>query len=110
MKLAILFIVAALVSPSTVFGQSEPEEPERKLDLTKATCSLYNEVVAAEDGRSDVLNVWAHGYWTGQQGVTEKNAKEPLSWSNLEIFVQKLNTACTKKPQKLWAETIRDVK
>jgi len=109
MRLAILLVVMILFCVSTVLGQSETEESEQKLDLTKATCSIYNEVVEAEDGRSEVLYVWAHGYWTGQRGVTEENAKEPLSWSNLEVFVQKLNSACAKTPDKLWAAAIRDV-
>jgi hypothetical protein len=110
MRLVILLIVMIPFCVSAALGQSETEEPERELDLKEATCIVYNEVVEAEDGRSDVLYVWAHGYWTGQQGVTEENVKEPLSWSRLEVFVQKLNSACAKTPGKLWVAAIREVK
>jgi hypothetical protein len=109
MKMTVVIVAGVLLCFSTTMGQSEAEEPERKIDLTEATCSLYNEVVAAEDGRSDVLYVWAHGYWTGHRGVTEKNAKEPLSWSNLEVFAEKLNAVCSAMPDKLWASAIREV-
>ncbi len=110
MRLTVLLVVMILVGQITARGQSDIEEPERQHDLTKVTCSVYNEVVEAEDGRSEVLFVWAHGYWTGQKGVTEKNAKEPLSWSNLEVFVEKLNSVCTASPEKLWVAAIREVR
>ncbi len=109
MRTTVLIVASVLVCFSAALGQTEAEEPERKLDLSEATCSLYNEVVAAEDGRSDVLYVWAHGYWTGQRGVTEQNAKEPLSWSNLEVFVEKLNAVCAATPDKRWLAAIRAV-
>lgn len=103
----IVLLFALLQVPARPQVELQPEE-EAKLDLTEFRCSQYIELIDAEDGRLDVVLVWAHGYYTATRGVDEKNA-DPITWNTVGEFGAQLEQACRGNPDRLWVVTLKQL-
>ncbi len=105
--LAIVLLLALFQAPARPQEEVQPEG-EGKLDLTEFRCSQYIDLIDAEDGRLDVVLVWAHGYSTASRGVDEKNA-DPITWNTVGEFGAQLEQACRSKPDRLWVVTLKQL-
>ncbi len=103
----IVLLFALLQVPAQPQEEVKPKG-EGKLDLTEFRCSQYIELIDAEDGRLDVVLVWAHGYYTASRGVDEKNA-DPITWKTVGEFGAQLEQACRSNPDRLWVITLKQM-
>lgn len=106
---AALMLALLLQTPGNAQVQKPGVDPDTVIDLKSATCWSFIEVVDAQDGRADVLLVWAHGYHAATVGVDDTNAP-PMTWRTVEEFGERLQKACRHDPKALWLKVIRDLK
>jgi hypothetical protein len=87
---------------------SDPSTADHEpLDLKSYGCSQHLELLETEDGRSDIVTVWAHGYYNGMRGVDE--ASETSGWVSVERFSEDLVRVCEVSPEKLFIRALREL-
>jgi len=106
MKTAALLLLSAWLLSVSLAAQSPPQADNEPLDLKSYHCELHLELVDLEDGRSDIVTVWAHGYYNGMRGVDENT--EPAGWISVEAFSEQLLKACQRDPEKLFIGAVKE--
>lgn len=101
---ACLFVAALMLSGSLA-AQSQPQDDGDPLDLKSYDCATHLDLVDLEDGRSDIVTVWAHGYYNGMRGVDEKT--EPAGWVSVEAFSEQLLKVCDGDPERLFISAVK---
>lgn len=96
-------VVALSVSPAAQPQQESGNEPP---DLRSYNCAEHLRLAALEDGRSAIISVWAHGYYSGMRGVDEKS--EPINWIRVEEFSRHIVTICRADPGKLFIRAVKE--
>jgi HdeA/HdeB family len=104
MKTAAFLLLSACLVSIPVAAQS-PQGDNDPLDLKSYRCAEHLDLVDLEDGRSDIVTVWAHGYYNGMRGVDEKSAAD--SWISVEAFSEQLLKICQQDPEKLFITAVR---
>jgi hypothetical protein len=99
----LLLTACALIVPLT--AQSQPESENELLDLKSYTCAVHLDLVELEEGRSDKVTVWAHGYHAGMRGIDEKAG--PGSWIGVEEFSGQLLKICRSAPEELFINAVK---
>ena len=105
MKRAAFLLLTALAAGFFLAAQSRPESDNEPLDMKSYTCAVHLDLIELEDGRSDIVTVWAHGYYNGMRGVDEKAA--PESWISVEVFSEQLLEICRSDPKILFIHAIK---
>ena len=90
-------------------AQETDRDPDAKLEPNATDCRRYIEIVDAEDGRSEVVIVWAHGYYSAARGVDEQTIT-PITWKTVGEFAERLAQVCRKDPQKLFISAVKEMK
>lgn len=103
-RAAWLLLIACLVSV-LLAAQAEPESDNEPLDLKSYTCAAHLDLVDLEDGRSEIVTVWAHGYRAGLRGLDDNSA--PESWVGVEEFSAGLLKACESNPEQLFINAVK---
>ena len=103
----LIFALAAMLG-LPMQDQSPVPEPSGQIDLSAYECRTYLALVEAEDGRSDVHTVWAHGYYSALQGVDETST-EPLTFETIIQFARRLQQTCRDEPAKLFVVAVKEV-
>ncbi len=107
--MATLIVALAAFIASSVPGHGQvPDDPSGQLDLGTYACRTYLALVEAEDGRSDVHTVWAHGYHSALRGVDE-TYREPMTFETLLEFAERLQQTCRNDPAQLFLTAVREV-
>ena len=109
MKFLLISAVAIMTFSTVAEGPQELPTGEGRLEPTKTSCAEYIEVIEAEDGRGDVVNLWAHGYHSALSGV-DQTTETAITWRRLNEFVARLDRVCREKPETLFLAAIRDIK
>ena len=99
----LLLTAFALIVPLT--AQSQPESENELLDLKSYTCAAHLDLVELEDGRSDMVTVWAHGYHAGMRGIDQKAGSG--SWIGVEEFSGRLLKICRAAPEELFINAVK---
>jgi hypothetical protein len=102
---SLLFSIAFLLSVA-LLAQSQPQTDNEPLDLKSYGCAQHLELVDLEDGRSDIVTVWGHGYYNGMRGVDENSG--PDGWISVEAFSEQLLKACQRDPEKLFISAVKE--
>jgi hypothetical protein len=102
---SLLFSIAVLLSVA-LLAQSQPHSENEPLDLKSYGCAQHLELVDLEDGRSDIVTVWGHGYYNGMRGMDENSA--PEGWISVETFSEQLLKVCERDPQKLFIFAVKE--
>lgn len=105
MKRVACLLVSAWLLSVPLAGQTQPESENELLDLKSYTCELHLDLVELEDGRSDIVTVWAHGYHAGMLGVDDKAG--PDRWISVEEFSGQLLKACQSDPEELFINAVK---
>jgi len=105
MKTAAFLLLSACLLSIPVAAQSQPQADDEPLDLKTYGCAQHLDLVDLEDGRSDIVTVWAHGYYSGKRGVDE--ASEPGSWMSVEAFSEQLLKVCHGEPGRLFISAVK---
>jgi HdeA/HdeB family len=100
-------IALVLASTGSIRAQDDDTEAVGKLDLKTLSCAQFLEAVEADDGRSEVVTVWAHGFYTARHALEDQN--EPITWRTVAAFASRLSKACEASPNKLWIEAVKQV-
>jgi hypothetical protein len=95
--------ILALAIPLAMRSQSQDDD---LLDIKSYGCSQHLDLVDLEDGRSDIVTVWAHGYYNGMRGVDEKS--EAGIWINVEDFSAQLLKICQQDSGMLFISAVRE--
>ena len=104
-----LVVLACAIWIVIPLGAQEGErDPDAKLELNAFNCGRYIEIVEAEDGRSEVVIVWAHGYYSAARGLDERTST-PITWKTVGEFAERLVQVCRKDPQKLFISAVKEV-
>jgi HdeA/HdeB family len=104
MKTAAFLLLSACMVSIPLAAQS-PQADNDPLDLKSYSCAEHLDLVDLEDGRSDIVTVWAHGYYNGMRAVDEKSA--PGSWISVEAFSEQLIKICQQDPKKLFITAVK---
>ncbi len=104
MRTAAFLLLSVCLASISLAAQSPPTDNE-PLDLKSYSCAEHLDLVDIEDGRSDIVTVWAHGYYNGMLGVDEKSA--PASWITVEEFSERLLKVCQQDPKKLFITAVK---
>lgn len=99
-----LVLIACLVSV-LLAAQADPDADNELLDLKSYTCAAHLDLVDLEDGRSDIVTVWAHGYSAGMRGLDDKSA--PEGWVSVEEFSAGLLKVCESHPEELFINAVK---
>ncbi|MEX2301012.1 MAG: HdeA/HdeB family chaperone [Bryobacterales bacterium] len=105
MKRAAFVLLTIWVASIFLAAQSQPESDNEPLDMKSYTCAVHFDLIELEDGRSDIVTVWAHGYYNGMRGVDEKAA--PESWISVEAFSGQLLKVCQSDPEALFIHAVK---
>jgi hypothetical protein len=106
MKTASLLFSTALLLSMALLAQSQPQTDNEPLDLKSYGCAQHLELVDIEDGRSDIVTVWGHGYYNGVRGVDESSEAE--QWISVEAFSEHLLKVCAGDPEKLFIVAVKE--
>jgi hypothetical protein len=106
MKAAFLLLSVCLGSIPLAAQSHSPADNE-PLDLKSYGCAQHLELVDLEDGRSDIVTVWAHGYYNGMRGVDEKS--DPAAWTTVEEFSEQLINVCQRDPEMLFIRAVKEI-
>lgn len=105
-KVALCLAVLALLS--IPLAAKPPQQADNDpLDLKSYHCAEHLELVDLEDGRSDIVTVWAHGYYNGMRGMDEKS--DPDNWITVEDLSEQILKVCREDPAKLFIAAVREV-
>jgi len=105
MRWAACLLLAAGVHSIPLAAQLQPESDNEPLDLKSYTCAVHLDLVDLEDGRSEIVTVWAHGYYTGIRGVDEK--ADPGAWISVETFSEQLLKVCQSDTETLFISAVK---
>ena len=105
MKRTALLIVTALALAVPLVLRSQAEDGEL-LDIKTYGCSQHLDLVDLEDGRSDIVTVWAHGYYNGMRGVDERSGAD--GWTSVEDFSTRLLGICRQDPEMLFISAVKE--
>lgn len=103
-RAACLVLIACSVS-LPLKAQAQPDSDNELLDLKSYTCAVHLDLVELEDGRSDIVTVWAHGYRAGMHGLDEKTS--PNGWVSVEEFSANLLKVCESNPEELFINVVK---
>jgi hypothetical protein len=103
-RAACLLLTAHLLSV-VLAAQSQPDSENELLDLKSYTCAVHLDLIDLEDGRSDIVTVWAHGYHAGMRGIDEKSG--PGGWIGVEAFSAQLLKVCQSNPEELFINAVK---
>lgn len=87
--------------------QIEVPDPDAQIDPKTYTCAEHLELLEAEDGRSEVRTVWAHGYHSALKGVDQNSP--PISVSDLLEFSGRLEDRCRQEPEALFFKVLKQL-
>lgn len=105
MKWAGLLLVGACLLFSRAAAQSQNDnEP---LDVKSYGCAQHLDLVDLEDGRAEIVTVWAHGYYHGMRGMNESSTTG--MWLSVEAFSEQLIKTCKHDPEKLFIDAVRQI-
>jgi hypothetical protein len=107
LKTGVLSLVGACILGAILAAQSQPQNDSEPLDLKSYGCAQHLDLVDLEDGRADIVTVWAHGYYNGMRGVDEDSATE--TWISVEAFSEQLLKTCEREPDKLFIAVVKEV-
>ena len=106
--IAMILALVGVMGASTPGQVQVPDDPSGRLDLGAYACRTYLALVEAEDGRSDVHTVWAHGYHSALTGVDE-TYRDPLTFETLLEFAQQLQQVCSRNPEQLFLSAVKAI-
>jgi hypothetical protein len=104
-KRAAFLLLTVWVASLFLAAQSQSESDNEPLDMKSYTCAVHLDLIELEDGRSDIVTVWAHGYYNGMRGVDEKAG--PESWISVEAFSERLLNICQSDPETLFIHAVK---
>lgn len=80
---------------------------EGQLDFKKFTCREYVNLVAEDDGRSDVIDVWAHGYHSALHNL---DFNQPVTGKMVEEYGKQLEQSCKANLEGLFLDVVKTTK
>jgi hypothetical protein len=104
----LLFVLVGaclLVCPAAAQPQS-PNDDE-SLDLKRYGCEQHLDLVDLEDGRAEIVTVWAHGFYHGMRGTNESS--DTGMWMSVEDFSEELLKTCKREPEKLFIAVVKEM-
>ena len=95
-------ILGALTLP---LAAQTAEAEDESFDLKTYTCADHIRLVNAEDGRAEIVLLWAHGYWSALHGVDEHSGT--ITEAMIEEFRARLSERCEQHPERLFIVTVK---